>query len=110
MSHGTAYGHEAASRRDGAYPAESSRRPAPADPKTRVDRNGFAYRTKFKLWESRAAVRSKPRRVLADERASGKLFFPPELVPVASHPLVAARGDASIADVLLQRLYVYLDF
>jgi hypothetical protein len=77
---------------------------------TRVDRNGFVYETKFKRWESRAAVRAKPRRVLNEEREEGKLFFPPELVPVASHPIVAARGEAVVDEVLLQRLHVYLDF
>lgn len=81
-----------------------------ADFATRVDRNGFAYRTKFKRWESRAAVRAKPRRVLDEEREDGKLFFPPELVPVALHPLVAERGAAVVDAVLLQRLHVYLDF
>ena len=80
------------------------------EPRVRVDRNGFVYETKFKLWESRAAVRAKPRRVLDEEREGGKLFFPPELVPVAGHPLVRARGAAVAEDVLLQRLHVYLDF
>lgn len=79
-------------------------------PRTRVDRNGFVYETKFKLWESRSAVRSKPRRLLQDEREAGKVFFPPELVPIATHPLVAARGRQATDDVLLQRLHVYLDF
>jgi P-aminobenzoate N-oxygenase AurF len=78
--------------------------------KLRVERNGFAYETKFKLWESRAAVRAKPRRVLDEEREVGKLFFPPELVPVAGHPLVRAGGTAAVEEVLLQRLHVYLDF
>jgi hypothetical protein len=81
-----------------------------AAPVVRVDRNGFAYGTKFRFWESRAAVRAKPRRVLEEEREAGKLFFPSELVPVASHPLVDARGPAVVEDILLQRLHVYLDF
>jgi hypothetical protein len=71
---------------------------------------GAVYDTKFLAWESRAAVRAKPRRVLEAEWEEGKLFFPPELTPVASHPLVAARGTTAVADVLLQRLHVYLDF
>jgi hypothetical protein len=75
----------------------------------RIDRNGFAYHSKFKLWESRASVRNKPRRVLEAEARSGKLFFPPELVPVVSHPLIAAGGRAIVDEVLLQRLHVYLD-
>ena len=79
-------------------------------PRKRVDRNGFVYETKFKVWESRSAVRTKPRRLLQDERDAGKVFFPPELVPIATHPLVAARGREAMDEVLLQRLHVYLDF
>jgi hypothetical protein len=76
----------------------------------RIERNGYAYRTRFAFWESRASVRSKPRRVLKDESRAGKLFFPPELVPVVSHPIVAARGPQVVEYILLQRLHVYLDF
>lgn len=76
----------------------------------RVDKNGFVYQTKFRLWESRASVRNAPRRVLEEDARSGKLFFPPELVPVLDHPLVKARGDAAARELLLQRLNVYLDF
>ena len=76
----------------------------------RVDKNGFVYRTKFRLWESRASVRNAPRRVLAEDAHGGKLFFPPELVPMVEHPLVAERGQAVVEDLLLQRLHVYLDF
>lgn len=76
----------------------------------RVDKNGFAYRSKFKLWESRASVRNAPRRMLAEDAHCGKLFFPPELVPMVTHPLVAGRGDDAVRSLLLQRLNVYLDF
>ena len=68
----------------------------------RVDKNGFVYRTKFRLWESRASVRNAPRRVLAEDAHGGKLFFPPELVPMVEHPLVAERGQAVVEDLLLQ--------
>jgi hypothetical protein len=78
---------------------------ATARPKT-----SFAYDTKFKLWEARSAVRAKPRRVLFPEDEQGRLFFPPELVPLVLHPLVRERGDAAVAELLLQRLYVYLEF
>jgi hypothetical protein len=77
---------------------------------SRVDENGFAYRTKFGLWETRASVRNAPRRVLHDEARGGKLFFPPELVPMVAHPLVEERGPSVVEELLLQRLHVYLDF
>lgn len=76
----------------------------------RVDKNGFAYRTKFRVWESRASVRNAPRRVLRDDARGGKLFFPPELVPMVAHPLVEERGPPVVEALLLQRLHVYLDF
>jgi hypothetical protein len=38
------------------------------------------------------------------------LYFPPELVPAAKHPLVLQRGDEAVRHVLMQRLHLYLDF
>lgn len=73
-------------------------------------RSPFAYDTKFKLWESRSAVRAKPRRVFFSEGEEGRLFFPPELAPMVLHPLVSPLGDAAVGELLLQRLYLYLEF
>ncbi|OJF12826.1 hypothetical protein BG844_18600 [Couchioplanes caeruleus subsp. caeruleus] len=38
------------------------------------------------------------------------LYFPPELVPAVSHPLVTSRGPGAVRQLLLSRLYQYLDF
>ncbi|HYV16330.1 MAG TPA: diiron oxygenase [Conexibacter sp.] len=38
------------------------------------------------------------------------LYFPPEMVPLVDHPLVRARGEETVRGLLLQRLYIYLDF
>ena len=38
------------------------------------------------------------------------LFFPPELVPIAAHPEVARLGQAVVREVLIRRLYTYLQF
>lgn len=67
------------------------------------------YVTKFRLWDERASVRTKPRRVLDGDDGSS-LYFRPEAVPFVGHDLVRARGDEAAATVLLQRLHVYLDF
>lgn len=75
--------------------------------------NGLAegvYSTKFARWETRSAVRSKPRRQLAEEAEQGKVYFPPRLVPVSQHPLVRERGNGIVRRVLIQRLHAYLDF
>ncbi|MBK3569771.1 MULTISPECIES: diiron oxygenase [unclassified Streptomyces] len=69
-----------------------------------------AYDSRFGNWEARASVRRKPRRVLDGDEAGALLPFPPELAPVATHPLVAGRGPAAVRRVLTQCLYQYLHF
>lgn len=71
--------------------------------------HGEAYSSRFKRWDALASVRRKPRREFEVE-GSGCYYFPPELYPVVLHPIVAARGDAVVTGLLLQRLYDYLDF
>ncbi len=73
-----------------------------------------AYRSPFRNWYERSSVRSAPRRVLEERRheegAEPQRFFPPELVPVSRHPLVAALPADVFDEVLVQHLYRYLDF
>lgn len=67
-----------------------------------------AYLSHFERWDDLASVRRGRRHeFMAGE--SG-LFFPPESYPIVLHPLVAARGEAAVKGLLLQRLYDYLDF
>ncbi|MEV1081980.1 diiron oxygenase [Streptomyces sp. NPDC050211] len=69
------------------------------------------YASRFERWDDRAGVRRKPRRSYEAGGGPGLgLFFPPELYPVALHPLVAARGETTVHRLLLQRLYDYLAF
>ncbi len=75
-----------------------------------VSLDEVVYRSRLNRWEQRASVRSKPRRVLATDEAGAGLYFPPELVPIATHPLVSGRGADATNRVLMQRLHVYLDF
>ncbi|MFJ9975452.1 diiron oxygenase [Streptomyces cyaneofuscatus] len=70
---------------------------------------GSAYRSCFGNWDRRASVRVKPARSLAPSEA-GQLYFPPELVPVTSHPLVRAAEEGTVEHVLVQRLHHYLHF
>ncbi|WP_326580825.1 diiron oxygenase [Actinacidiphila glaucinigra] len=68
------------------------------------------YKSSFGKWEERASVRVKPRRVL-DGALEGITFFPPELVPAASHPLIEGAGQPGARHrLLLQQLYNYLCF
>ncbi|WP_073743348.1 diiron oxygenase [Streptomyces sp. CB02115] len=69
---------------------------------------GPEYVSRFERWDDLASVRRRPRRHFA--AAELELYFPPELYPVVLHPLVAAKGDAAVRGLLLQRLYDYLEF
>ncbi|MEV8305791.1 diiron oxygenase [Streptomyces flavidovirens] len=70
--------------------------------------HGGEYTSRFERWDALASVRRRPRREFEVEGPG--FFFPPELYPVVLHPIVAARGEAVVAGLLLQRLYDYLDF
>ncbi|MFI5911852.1 diiron oxygenase [Dactylosporangium sp. NPDC051541] len=67
------------------------------------------YDSRFRRWDRRASVRAKPRRSL-DAPGRDQLYFPPELVPAAAHPLVAARGPTAGHALLVHRLHQYLGF
>lgn len=73
---------------------------------TTLDR--LCYESRFAQWHDRASVRTKPRRVV--DEPDSLLYFTPELLPLAAHPLVRGRGDQVVRDLLLRRLYIYLDF
>lgn len=50
----------------------------------------FVYKSKFTNWDESASVRSQPRRVFKGEDKN-KLFFSPEVVPIANHPLICCH-------------------
>ena len=69
-----------------------------------------AYASAFKSWHSRAAVRVKPRRQIGEGEPREHVYFPPELVPAAQHPLVQELGADTVDRVLIQQLHTYLEF
>lgn len=69
-----------------------------------------AYASAFRNWDSRASVRSKPRRLIAETEPPHHVYFPPELVPVSQHPLVQELGAETVERVLIQNLHTYLEF
>ncbi|MDI6102288.1 diiron oxygenase [Actinoplanes sp. NEAU-A12] len=82
--------------------------------KLRARRQGDAfhqirYDSRFDHWEKRASVRSRPSRILEYGDADA-LYFPPELIPAVGHPIVREKGDAVARELLVRRLYQYLDF
>lgn len=68
------------------------------------------YVSNFDDWYERASVRTKPRRILLDEEAEGKVYFPVGQMPILSHPLVRERGPGVARALMVQKLYRYLDF
>jgi hypothetical protein len=71
----------------------------------------MAYARKLNNWDTKAAVRVKPRRILLqDEESMGRVYFSPELVPVAWHPLARGLGPAAVRDMQVQHLYRHIDF
>lgn len=67
------------------------------------------YRSPFRRWDASASVRSAPRRVLTDDD-DGKLYFSPDFVPLARHPVVSELPPEAFDQLLVQHLYRYLDF
>ena len=67
------------------------------------------YHSKLSRWDEQASVRAKPHRVLVEEDRT-KLYFPLELVPHSQHPAILDRGEEMVRELLVQRLYVYMDF
>jgi len=68
------------------------------------------YLSRLGDWDSLAGVRVKPRRLLADEEASGKVYFSTALVPIIDHPVIVNLGPAARRTLLIYHLYSYLDF
>jgi len=69
-----------------------------------------AYRSPFRSWHARAAVRTKPRREIGDAPPREHVYCPPELVPVSQHALVQELGPEIVDRVLIQNLHTYLEF
>lgn len=76
--------------------------PLPADP--------AVYNSKLKDWYEKASIRSHPRRLLVKQGAEGKVYFPPDLVPITGHELVRRLGEEAAGELIIQHLYGYLDF
>lgn len=75
----------------------------------RLESRPTGYNSVIASWDSKSAVRSKPRRHLAEED-KGCSFFSADLTPEVTHSLMLARGSESIQELLTRRLYSYLDF
>jgi hypothetical protein len=68
------------------------------------------YRSVFGSWYERASVRRGERRLLLPDTESSRSYFSPDLVPLASHPLIKALPPRIFDEMLVQHLYRYLAF
>ena len=69
-----------------------------------------AYRSRFRDWNTQSAVRAKPLPSFAPDAGRGKLFFTPELVPLATHPAILERGPDLVERILALHLFGHLNF
>lgn len=65
------------------------------------------YESYQPIWEKRASVRTKPRRLLSQEELQDCYYFPPAQQPVALHPLI--KSSELKEKVLVYSLYKYLN-
>jgi P-aminobenzoate N-oxygenase AurF len=72
------------------------------------DRRTESRRRSSVDWDTKASVRTTPRRMLPPDWLQRFRPFPADLVPIATHPLILAKGLDS--EVLIQHLYRYLTF
>ncbi|CAN7571713.1 diiron oxygenase [Pseudoduganella sp. LjRoot289] len=64
------------------------------------------YQSHSSIWESRATIRSRPRRQIEDD---GLQYYPAERQPLCLHPLIAGLGKETEEFILIQSLYKYIN-
>jgi hypothetical protein len=69
------------------------------------------YKSILEGWHDRAAVRSRPRRLLGVQLENASLVcFPKDLSPIIGHRLLDGSHPAIIREALMQQLFSYLNF
>jgi hypothetical protein len=63
------------------------------------------YRSFSEIWDERATIRSRPRRVIESD---GLSYFPAARQPLCGHPLIDAADESVRNFVLLQSFYKYM--
>src|SRR5262245_16365857 len=69
-------------------------------------RSSTVMTSAFSSWDAQAGVRAGVRRAFEDE--TGKVFFPPSLVPHLSHPVIAQLPQHEHEALTLRHLYQFL--
>ncbi len=66
------------------------------------------YRSFIDTWDNYATVRSRPRRLIDANHVHEVYHYPISRMPVAVHPIVAAKGDSFLKKMLAQACVFYL--
>ncbi|MRV75668.1 aminobenzoate oxygenase [Duganella sp. FT92W] len=64
------------------------------------------YESHSPIWESRATIRSRPRRQIEDDALQ---YYPIERQPLCLHPLIVELGSEVEKYILIQSLYKYIN-
>jgi hypothetical protein len=66
------------------------------------------YQSFYPKWDKFASIRDRPRRLLSDCKDRGGYFYPVERQPLAIHPLVVAKGDDVVRQLLIHSAYKFM--
>jgi hypothetical protein len=68
----------------------------------------MSYQSKIEQWEKYSSIRSRPRRIFADEESPGYVF-PPARQPILVHPKLASIDETQRRYILVQSLFKYMN-
>ncbi|MHC0067966.1 diiron oxygenase [Nostoc sp. UIC 10890] len=67
------------------------------------------YFSPFTNWYESSSVRTKPQRIIDEIEICEKEFFPSQNIPILSHPLIQGKDVKFRKQIIIQRLYSYLE-
>ena len=62
---------------------------------------------KLSIWDKSASIRTRPRKILKDYNSDCRIFYPMSHQPIVFHPLVTARGQKTVEDILIHSAYKF---
>lgn len=69
--------------------------------------SGRDYKSNLAIWDRKASIRSRPRRIL-EEKDKSQSFFPIIRQPIAVHPLIQVMGQETVSYILTQAVYKFM--
>ena len=62
---------------------------------------------KLSRWDKSASIRTRPRKILKNYNSDCRIFYPMSHQPIVFHPLVTARGQKIIEEILIHSAYKF---